>query len=601
MIPPRVRLLALALALAGCSDNTGPGAAAKLVFTVQPTSITALNTFSVSVSVEDAAGRVVTSATNQITLALGTNPVGAVLGGATPTTIAPVNGVAVYNGMQIVKAAQGYTLSATSTGLAPGNSVSFNVSPGPPYALRFAVQPVSTPLGSILPPFQVSIDDSLGNRVGTDTAVVSLALAVNNTGATLGGRHKSTAAVLGAATYDSITIDRPGSPYVLSATTPGVRDALSDSFAITIAFKSVSAGDRFTCGVSNASAAFCWGQNDVRQLGSASGGTQTTPVPVAGGLKFSIVSAGAGHSCGITTGRAAYCWGSDSAGALGDGNSTGSDSVPVPVSGGLTFIGISAGDAAFSCGLAQSTAAYCWGDNSAGQLGNGTKSAGATPVVVAGGLSFATIAAGGGPSACGVTNANAAYCWGDNRFGEIGNGTTTDSSAPVAITGLAFATVSAGNGYACGLTTGGQAYCWGLNTQGQLGDSVANGPQQCVVGGTSYPCSTAPVPVAGGLVFTFLSSGGSHTCGLTRAGAAYCWGSNLHGQLGNGSTADSSLVPVPVSGGLTFIGIGSGSVHTCGLTSGLAIYCWGDDSVGELGDGRQGAGVMSNVPVAVTP
>ncbi len=130
---------------------------------------------------------------------------------------------------------------------------------------------------------------------------------------------------------------------------------------------------------------------------------------------------------------------------------------------------------------------------------------------------------------------------------------------------------------------------------------MATGPEQCVADGTSYSCSTSPVPVAGGLVFISLTTGWFHTCGLSRSGTAYCWGDNVEGQLGNGSGVDSSLVPVPVSGGLTFVALSAGSLHTCGLTSTHAVYCWGDDSWGELGDGREGAGVGRNVPVPVVP
>src|SRR5712691_4107905 len=173
---------------------------------------------------------------------------------------------------------------------------------------------------------------------------------------------------------------------------------------------------------------------------------------------------------------------------------------------------------------------------------------------------------------CALTGAGAAYCWGYNSDGQLGNGSTTSSSTPVAVAvagGVTFTAVVAGGsspvGYgshACTLTRGGAAYCWGRNSNGQLGDG-------------STTSSSTPVAVSGGLSFSALATGAYHTCGLTSTGAAYCWGSNSVGQLGDGSTT-SSARPVAVAGGLSFSALatgGSGAGHTCGLTRGGAAYC----------------------------
>jgi alpha-tubulin suppressor-like RCC1 family protein len=212
-------------------------------------------------------------------------------------------------------------------------------------------------------------------------------------------------------------------------------------------------------------------------------------VAVTGGLTFSGVSAGLLHTCGLTTGAAVYCWGYGQDGELGDGT-TGSASFPVAVAGGLTFSALSiSGD--HTCGIATNGAAYCWGANAFGQLGDGSTNSSSVPVAVAGGLTFSALAPGakgplgGDEYTCGVTTALDAYCWGRNRFGELGNGSTVSSAVPVAVTG--------------------------------------------------------------GLTFTALSASGAHTCGLAMDGAAYCWGSNSDGQLGTGTTISSS-VPVKVAG-----------------------------------------------------
>lgn len=154
------------------------------------------------------------------------------------------------------------------------------------------------------------------------------------------------------------------------------------------------------------------------------------------------------------------------------------------------------------------------------------------PVPVSGGQRFAAISAGDSHT-CGLTTGGAAWCWGLNQYGELGDGTTTMRLVPVPVSGgLGFASISAG-GHTCGVTPGGQAYCWGWNQFGQLGDGTTDS-------------RLTPVSVAGGLLFaTVATGGGSHTCGVTPTGEAYCWGQNDYGVLGNGNTTDSH-VPVAV-------------------------------------------------------
>src|SRR5439155_1100776 len=182
-----------------------------------------------------------------------------------------------------------------------------------------------------------------------------------------------------------------------------------------------------------------------------------------------------------------------------------------------------------------------------GQLGDGTSGTDRlTPVAVSGGLTFAAVSAGQFYHTCGVTTSAAAYCWGQNGSGQLGSGTTTSSLIPVAVSGgLTFAAVSAGASETCGVTTSGAAYCWGYNGYGELGTGTTTG-------------SLIPVAVSGGLTFAAVSVGGAgstigpHTCGVTPGGAAYCWGYNGYGQLGDGTSGTNRLTPIAVSGGLTF-------------------------------------------------
>ena len=246
----------------------------------------------------------------------------------------------------------------------------------------------------------------------------------------------------------------------------------------------------------------------------------------------------------------------------------------------VTFGSVEAGYV-HSCGVTAGGAAYCWGDNSMGQLGDGAPASPwyrSSPAPVAGGLQFTMISAGVWHT-CGVTTSGGAYCWGDNLFGQLGDGTTEERATPTPVAGgLRFLRLSAGSRHTCGITTSGAAYCWGDDSNvGLLGD------------GKTTTTTRTPAPVAGSLTFTTLSAGPSETCGVTTSGAAYCWGYNAFGQLGDGTTTNR-LIPTPVAGGLTFTAVGVGveeeTGHACGVTPGGAAYCWGaSNGAGALGDG----------------
>jgi alpha-tubulin suppressor-like RCC1 family protein len=347
-----------------------------------------------------------------------------------------------------------------------------------------------------------------------------------------------------------------------------------------LAFLQVDAGLAHTCGMTPDYRAYCWGHNKNEngaivygsgQLGDGTTADRHRPVAVVGGLFFRQVSAGGHHTCGVTTDYRAYCWGWNEHGALGDGTIT-NRVRPRPVRGGHQFRQVSAAYLS-TCGVSYpDNRAYCWGANASGQLGDGTVMERLTPVAVAGTLRFRQVSAGWNHT-CGVATDNQAYCWGTNSHGELGDSSTiSHRPTPRRVAGgLQFRQVDAGGFHVCGVTTGDRAYCWGWNILGQLGD------------GTSVSKRRWPRAVAGGLNFGEVRAGSYHSCGLTMANQAYCWGNNGAGELGDGTT-NHSPTPVAVAGGHQFRQL-TASGHSCGRDLARKAYCWGDNGAGQLGDG----------------
>jgi alpha-tubulin suppressor-like RCC1 family protein len=406
------------------------GPANTLLFTSQPlTTIAGAALKPVTVIVLDIAGNTVTSATNSITVSIGTNPGGGTLTGT--TTVTPVNGIATFSNLSINNAGVGYTLSVASTSLTGATTSAF----------------------TIRNPF-VFTTISAGY--------------FHTCGLTTGGA---------AYCWGDNAANQVGSPGFSASADP-----VEVSGGIN--FAKLAAGRGHSCGVNTGGVAYCWGDNSYGQLGVTSG--STVPVVVSGNYTFAAANGGYLHSCGVTTAGAGYCWGDNSGGELGNASASPSSS-PVAVSGGLTFANISPGRF-FTCGIATAGAAYCWGNNFDGELGDGTTTQRTTPVAVSGQLSFAVVGAGGFHS-CGLTTSGLAYCWGYNGDGQLGNATVIPSSKPVAVSGsLTFATLSVGNRHTCGVTTAGAAYCWGENSTGHLGNGGTVGSQTpvAVSGGLTF-------------------------------------------------------------------------------------------------------------------
>jgi alpha-tubulin suppressor-like RCC1 family protein len=252
------------------------------------------------------------------------------------------------------------------------------------------------------------------------------------------------------------------------------------------------------------------------------------------------------------------------AAACGDADPAG----PEPPPSALRYSIISGGYY-HTCGLAISGAAYCWGDNAFGTLGDGSRTARTQPARVAGSTLFSTLDAGAGHN-CALSTTGDAFCWGQNDEGQLGDASLSIRDRPAAVDAdLSFIAISAGHAHSCALTAAGTAWCWGDNSRGQLGNPAAVGR------------ATSPVQVLAFTPFTRIHAGYYQTCALDSSGAAWCWGLNDSGQLGDGSTEDRAA-PTPVHGGLAFSDLAPGDRFVCGIAE-SQLHCWGAARSHELG------------------
>lgn len=347
----------------------------------------------------------------------------------------------------------------------------------------------------------------------------------------------------------------------------------------------------------------CWGHNGAGQLGDGldvplpdcipecdtdilPGATVPLPQSLTGlqGDATSI-SAGGYHTCAVTTGQGAVCWGYNFDGQLGDGTEPCADceggfggpfvSNPLEVVGLRSGVDAIAAADSFSCALTSTGGVQCWGRNNSGELGDGTTTDSPTPVAVSGMSSGVAAFASGSYDTCVLTNSGGAKCWGVSGFGQLGDGTTDSSSTPVDVTGLAsgVTAIATGEYHTCAVDAAGGIKCWGTNYDGELGDG-------------STTDSSVPVGVEGldGRQVA-VAAGTSYSCALSAVGAVKCWGANYYHQLGDG-TSDSSSTPVDVPGlPSDVIAIDAGRDSTCALTATGRVWCWGDNAFGQLGDG----------------
>ncbi len=236
-----------------------------------------------------------------------------------------------------------------------------------------------------------------------------------------------------------------------------------------------------------------------------------------------------------------------------------------------------------NCAIRSDGGVACWGYNNFGQLGNGTTTDSAIPVNVVGISRYSIAVAAGQLHSCAVSAAGGVSCWGRNVLGELGNGGTA-SSGPAQVVGLATGvkTIVSGLQHTCALTTSGGVKCWGKNSDGQLGNGS-------VSSSSAVPTDVVGLPSG----VSEIAAGNDHTCALLSSGGVVCWGYNATRQLGNGATT-SSAVPVNVVGVAGAINIDAGAGHSCAALSSGGVMCWGTNGFGEVGTGDL---IVPTVPV----
>jgi alpha-tubulin suppressor-like RCC1 family protein len=323
--------------------------------------------------------------------------------------------------------------------------------------------------------------------------------------------------------------------------------------------RSLTLGSSHTCGIDVKGRAWCWGYGREGEVGNgAAADVNVFPRQVAGGMRWKELSAGASHTCGVAADGAAWCWGSNWFGTLGDGSNL-DRTEPVRVSGAGRWRSVSAGGI-LSCGVRDNGTLWCWGRDQTGSV----------PERVGARSNWTDVSAGQG-YACGITTDSVAWCWGDNFSGQLGDGTTTHTEVPRRLPGR-WTQIAAGENTSCGVRVNGSAWCWGDNDAGQVGDGTTTD-------------RLAPAQVGRDTRWASVDVTAGHACGIQVDGSAWCWGGNAVGEIGSGHPPSSSALPLRLDGPQDWTDLDVGQQHTCGVRSAGTDWCWGANWSGQLGDG----------------
>lgn len=336
----------------------------------------------------------------------------------------------------------------------------------------------------------------------------------------------------------------------------------------------IAAGGRHTCVVMADATLRCWGAGNASQLGQGRSGDLTIATAVPGVTGVREVALGYEFSCARLGNGEASCWGANPGGALGNGNSD------IAVSPTLVMLDDVERFGAFTLGHYSTCAIHgggtlsCWGDASRGQLGIGVVDMEDHPLPVEVSLGEAEHLALGYFHVCVSLSAGGVSCFGSNGWGELGNDDLGSEPEPSPVTVVDLEDtrqLAAGQQFTCAILADRGVACWGDNRNGQLGDGTTN-------------FSTTPKTIEGLTDVAQIATGRKHTCAVTLDGALYCWGRNDEGQLGDGTTTERH-VPTVVADLSGVQQVALGDLHTCALLSSGSVRCFGSNSNGQLGDG----------------
>ncbi len=349
----------------------------------------------------------------------------------------------------------------------------------------------------------------------------------------------------------------------------------------------VATGGFHTCMLLSEGVVRCWGLNADGQLGDGTNFSRNTATTVHGLSQVEAISAGNWHTCARLQDGTARCWGRNNVGQLGIGN-TNAVSTPHVVTGISGVTDISAGYI-HTCAVLSDGTARCWGFGMNYRLGTGNTTNRNTPQAVVGLVVSVDAIAAGFQHTCALSSAGQVYCWGDNGVGQGGSDSSVNTlTSPTAVAALSgVGTLVAGDNHTCATLTDGTARCWGGNLSGQLGDGTTTRSWTPVL---VINLSGAVMQVSASLQTP------PHTCAYLQGGTAHCWGYNYTGQLGDNTTANKST-PVQVLSIHSASHVSSRGYHSCAVVEqGRKVRCWGANIDGQLGNGTN---TNSPVPVDV--
>lgn len=354
----------------------------------------------------------------------------------------------------------------------------------------------------------------------------------------------------------------------------------------------VAVGGNHACLRLTSGMVYCWGASDQGQTGCGTPVTATKAVAVAGVTDATTIAVGSDFACARLRSGEVDCWGNNSgAGRLGDGTTT-DHCMPRAITGINDAASLALARAS-GCVARGRAGVSCWGANQFGQLGTGSRTTSvdmgsSTPVGVIGlpAMTDAVSVAVSDSASCALLSTGAFTCWGGDDPTIYRDGSLTRRDVPGPPQGSRSIQIALGALHACTLSAAGVVSCWGDNAHGQLGDGAA----------ALMRVTAGPVPVPERV--TALAAAGNRTCAIGVTGALYCWGANDTGQVGDGTTTDREM-PVRVMLTGEVVSVGTSAQTTCAALRTGQAWCWGSSTLGQVGDGMSVTTGARNIPTPV--